>query len=244
VNNADALLPDGRQREFALEPVTLTGEPVTMVLTLSPGATVRGRLVFDELEAPPRGDLQVRLVRADNGPSIGGGSVTMRPDGTFEATGVAGRRNVEVTGAPSGWLVRHVRLGARDVTDAGFDATPGKTIADLEVVLSRRVPTLTGTARDDRGNAVADYVVAVIGPDPATWYLSSGRFLRRARSNQEGVFRAAGLAPGTYRVLALAGLDADALENPEDVERLRLLGEDVTLGDGETRTLELKLVQP
>lgn len=238
----DLMLGDIGAGDQAVLPIEITGEDLAVTLTMARGGIVRGHVRFDG--EPPReglGDLQVQLRQVDGSLAFGGRSAKLQNDGTFEAQGVVGRRLVEVTRAPRGWFVREVWHGERDVLDGGIEVLPGRTVAGVEVVLSDRVPSIGGTAVDERGQPASDYTVVAIGEDPAAWFLPGGRHLKKARPNQEGAFLLQNLAPGQYRVLAIADLDPDLVEDPEQLERLRGLGEAVTVTDGETTTVTLRV---
>jgi hypothetical protein len=103
---------------------------------------------------------------------------------------------------------------------------------------------LTGSATDARGAPVKDFNVVAFADDREKWFLPSGRYLRSARGNQDGIFSISGLAPGKYLVVAFETLDANSLGDPDELERWRALATDVTLSEREQRSVTLKVQTP
>jgi hypothetical protein len=64
---------------------------------------------------------------------------------------------------------------------------------------------------------------------------------RSARPNQ-GVFKINGLPPGRYLAAAIDYLEAGAARDPAVLERLRSAAVPVTLGEGESTTIALKVI--
>jgi hypothetical protein len=65
-----------------------------------------------------------------------------------------------------------------------------------------------------------------------------------ARPDQRGEFSAPDLLPGRWRVVALEYLDDGEEENPEFLKQVRDLATVVTIGEGESRRLALRVVSP
>jgi hypothetical protein len=89
---------------------------------------------------------------------------------------------------------------------------------------------------------VLEYTVLVFAEDAARWKYPS-RFLATARPDQQGRFRTANLPPGRYLAVALEYLEEGQSEDPDYLEALRPLATRFTLGEGETKTLELKVTK-
>jgi protocatechuate 3,4-dioxygenase beta subunit len=240
----------GGEREFAQQLVAVGGEDLTgVVLVLGRGGSVRGRVTCEGV--PPQDVSAVRVLGRpiDESPGRGVMGMGARPaniaaDGAFELTGLSGTVGLTVMGAPGGWSIKSVRLGGRDVYDTGFEVPLGRTVTGAEIVMTQEETKLTGSATDDRGTPLKDFMVVAFAEDREKWFLPSGRYLRSARANQDGVFTISGLAPGTYLVIALETLDSTSLGDPDELERWRGLATDVTLADREQRSVTLKVRQP
>jgi hypothetical protein len=222
--------------ETASIPLSVTAEGISgITLTTRPGGRLIGRLVVDTgvMQPLPRG-LHVTLQSSNPGNmqmSLNNGNEQ------FQMTGVSGQTRVQVNGVPDGWMVKAILLDSDDVTDASFDLS-GRT-ANLRVVMTDRVTSLSGTVQSDRNRR--DHNVIAFADDPVKW-TSPSRFVRTIRADTAGRFQIRGLPPGErYFVVALNYLEAGEEQDRQLLERLRSRATSVTLGDGEQRSLQLDL---
>jgi protocatechuate 3,4-dioxygenase beta subunit len=233
--------------EYASAAVTINGRDVTgLALVTSIGGIAKGRVVFDG-GTPPRSVSPASLSLSaapmsavPNSMGIGGGSARIRDDWTFEISGLFDRRRFRVNNVPTGWYLKSVTQDGSDVTDSGLDFSQAQKIANVDVVLSSAVTTLSGTVQDSRAKPVTDYVVVAFSQDSSKWgYLT--RFIRTARPNQEGRFSLTGLPPDDYYVIALDYVEMGEESDPEQLEKWKSLATRVTLADAESKPLTLKL---
>ena len=68
--------------------------------------------------------------------------------------------------------------------------------------------------------------------------------MKAARPDRQGQWRVKALPPGGYLAIALEYVEDGAWNDPEYLESLRKAASSVTLGDGASRTVVLKLVTP
>ncbi len=174
-------------------------------------------------DATGRAPLQVSARLADERlPGDGSNRhATANSDGTFTLEGLFGRRTIAVSNVPSGWYVKAIRYGSRDVIDEPVEFKPDSD-APLEIVLSNRGASVTGTVAD-----VIDHRVA----RAQVW-------LFRAPVNKDGAPRLAGsvltvtgnysfgpLRDGDYLIVAVpAGVHSTAgrrLGSPRKPRRIR-----------------------
>jgi hypothetical protein len=102
---------------------------------------------------------------------------------------------------------------------------------------------VSGTVRDDRGAAVLDATVVVFPDDEAKWMFQS-RHISSARPDTSGRFEITGLPPSRdYRVIAVQGLETGFAGDPEVLTALRERAERLSLGEGEAKSLDLRLRQ-
>jgi FlaG/FlaF family flagellin (archaellin) len=99
----------GGDAESGAVPVSISGEDLTnVIIVTSKGATATGKITY-EGGTPPASAGMIRInavpTDSDGGPTLGGGSATAKPDGTFEVSGVSGSRIFRVTGFPQGWIL-------------------------------------------------------------------------------------------------------------------------------------------
>jgi hypothetical protein len=108
------------------------------------------------------------------------------------------------------------------------------------VQLTNRLTTIAGSVSDTRGQKVTDATVVMFADDAKTWRPGS-RFVRIARPDQDGRYRIEGLPPARYLAVAVDFLEKGSEWSPDTLDRLRKLGTDVRLSEGESRTLDLKV---
>ena len=238
---------DDNERQFAQQTVSVGGEDLSnLVLVLGHGNTLRGRVTFEGVPPQDVSALRVAGRPVEEGPGMMFG---MRPtsvaaDGSFELSGLTGPTLLSVMGAPTGWFTKAVRAGGRDIADTGIDMSSGRPVSGVEIVMTQEETKLTGSATDDHGTPVKDFAVVAFSEDREKWFLPSGRYVRSARANQDGIFTLNGLAPGRFLVVALETIDASSLGDPEEIERWRPYAIEVSLTDREQKTLTLKVQRP
>jgi Carboxypeptidase regulatory-like domain len=163
-------------------------------------------------------------------------------DWTFELRAVQSPALLRTFRAPAGYSLKAVLLNGTDVTDTGIAFKPGEPVTGLQVVLSTTSSGVTGGVTDDGGKPVADYAVVIFSEDPAKWGFMS-RHVTMARPDQQGGFQAKNLPAGRYLAVAVEALEDGQESDPEFLERLRSLATAFTLGEGEQRSVSLKIVQ-
>jgi hypothetical protein len=172
----------------------------------------------------------------------GGMRDRLEDDWTFELKAVQSPVLVRTFRTPAGYSLKAVLLNGTDVTDTGLAFKPGEPITGLQVVLSTTSSGVSGGVTDDLGKPVADYAVVVFSEDPTKWgYLS--RHVTMARPDQQGGFQAKNLPAGRYFAVAVEALEEGQESDPEFLERLRSLATPFSLGEGEQRSVSLKIVQ-
>ncbi|MBP7776396.1 MAG: carboxypeptidase regulatory-like domain-containing protein [Acidobacteria bacterium] len=245
------LVVGGRGRQGGDEPtgrtpITVSGVDLTGVaIALAPPASVVGVVQTDTGAV----GLRSSQVRISFTPAQPAGTTGLRSRGgavngdfTFELTGVSEPGYLRVT-APPGWQLKAIMRDGRDVTDELLALEPGTQLSAVRVVLTQTVTTFTGSVRDERGNAVLDTTVVVFPDDERQWTYQS-RFIRTARPDTSGRFEIVGLPHHDgYRVVAIQGLEDGQATDPEFLAQLRDSGERLTLAEGETKSLDLRLRQ-
>ncbi len=145
--------------------------------------------------------------------------------------------------APPGWYLHSVVHNGEDITDTPVPLGPGVEVRDVRVRLTQTASTLSGTVRDDRGQLVLDATVVIFPADDTKWGFAS-RFVRTARPDTQGRFEVRTLpAYANYRIIALQGLEDGQASDPEFLSGVRDRAERLTVNEGETKTLDLRLRQ-
>jgi carboxypeptidase family protein len=158
-------------------------------------------------------------------------------DWTFELRGLRGRGFVRAA-TLSDWQLKRVRRDGVDVTDTPLDFA--KDVDELEIELTQRLTTVSGSVSDDRGGVAVDATVIAFAADPAKWGQHS-RFIESARPDQQGRFTFRNLPPGRYVAIAVRYLEPGEERDADLLEVWRPGGTPFTLSEGETLALDLKL---
>jgi protocatechuate 3,4-dioxygenase beta subunit len=214
-----------------------------LVVRTKSGATIRGRVIFDEeglgAQRPAPRSLSIASVLASTG-GFPPSHSEVRDDWSFTLANVVGEGVLRVQG-PGGWFLKRVVLDGRDVSDSPMDFDE-YAAATVEVHLTRRQTRLTGTAVGAAGRPTISYVVVAFAEDRRLWTPQS-RFVATARPDQTGRYTLAGLPPGRYRVVALNYLPSGAVRDPRILERLAAPATPLTLAEGEARTMDFQIVE-
>lgn len=149
-------------------------------------------------------------------------------------------RRFNVNNLSPGWRIRSVRQGTTDVTDKGVEFRAGGRVGDIEIELTNVTTTVTGTVKTSRGESTADYTVAFIPQDRERWGAGA---VRSTRPNQLGEFRITGLPARDYYVVAFVSVDYEDLGDPDFLEKAVREATRMSLADGETKSLDLRLAR-
>ncbi|MGH9143902.1 MAG: carboxypeptidase regulatory-like domain-containing protein [Vicinamibacterales bacterium] len=228
--------------EAGVARITATGDDIADVhIVAAKASTLSGRIVIDPaLATALPATLQLMLSPTDPGMMrMGFIPPRLSGDGTFELKSGPGRMRINAVGAP-GWVIRNVRLNGADITDAGIDFKPGEDIAGVEVELTNKVTVISGLVSNARGETVKDYSALAFSQDRDKWKVA-GRYQGTGRPDQDGRFKISGLPPGDYYVIALDKIEPGRFSDPDFLETIRTKATAITIQEGETRTLELRI---
>lgn len=231
--------------EFANMSIVVNGSDVDgLVIALSKGATVSGRVTFSGGKAPTNSSsIQVSAVSTEAGTApLGPGGFASRVDtnGAFELRGLTGPSLFRIGNMPSGWMLKAVRLDGADITDTPHEFKGGETVSGLEIELIDKPTRINGTVTDSQNQPIKDYAVVVFSDDNVHW-VPQTRFVRAGRPDQQGKFQIGGLPPGRYLAVALDYLEQGSEMDPDLLEQLKSKATSLTLDEGETHQLDLKL---
>jgi hypothetical protein len=227
--------------------VSVSGTNVTdLVVLAKPAAMLKGRIELDTGE-PIREwneyDFTPIIVREDA--PLQFSQISLRPesDGTFVVGGQTGR-SVRWGGKGHGWYLKAVMRRGKDVTNSPVDFSPGTTIDDIRVVITREHTEVTGTARDGARKPTSEFTVVIFSEDRSQWTQDSP-YVATADADDQGRFTVAGLPAGRYLAAAIDPFetyDPDVRE-PKSLERLTLHATPISLRAGERVSLTLDLVE-
>ncbi|HET7699048.1 MAG TPA: carboxypeptidase-like regulatory domain-containing protein [Vicinamibacterales bacterium] len=238
------------EREFAVASVTVAGEDISgLVVTGTRGARATGRVVFEGDQKPAEPITSLRLIAvpsdADN---MGAGAsafgmASVKENGTFEIDGLAGGRLFQFMNPPKGWFLKRVTHDGEDITDRGHDFKPGEEVDGFEITMTQRTQRLTGRVTSESGDPVKEYTVVAFPEDQAKWTLPSNRWIASARPDQDGRFELRSLPAGKYLAVAVEYVAQGEWNDPEWLARAARNATRVTLDEGASATIDLKLLK-
>jgi len=230
------------ESEVAIARITVGSDDISglQIVAAKPTAA-RGRVVVDPAamsSLPPRLILSASPVQlmAMMGPMA---PAPVQDDMTFELKSPPGQYRLNLQPVGMGWAIRSVRLNGVDVTD-GFEIKANQEIDALEVELTNKLTTITGLVTNARGEAQKDYSTLVFAQDSARWG-GNTRYQSMGRPDQDGRFKISGLPPGEYYIIALDRVDSGEAGDPEFLERIRTKTSRLSLDEGETKTIDLRI---
>ena len=113
-------------------------------------------------------------------------------------------------------------------------------------MVSAGAARVSGLVTDDRASPVRDSIVVVFPTDHSKWTIRS-RWAKTGRSAQDGTFRLTGVVPGDYWIVAVDRMDgtdvAGDLQNPDVLDALAAHAQRISLGEGQSQSLTLRLVR-
>ena len=227
-----------------------------LTMGLESGPALAGRVAFAEGTLTPPADLtqwRVSLVTPASltrrGPVMGSAfnpapPIALNPDGTFEIPGIPpGAFLFQLTGpgvGPTGWWMRSMTSGDRDLLDRLIEIRPGGPSMNVVVSMSDRHTELSGTLRTSTGQPGADVFVIAFSSDRTMWGPAARR-VRAVRPGVDGQFSMPDLPPGDYLLGAVTDIDPDDWQNPAVLDQLVPTSVKVTIGEGEKKVQDLQL---
>jgi hypothetical protein len=252
-------LGTGDELLYAIADVEVRGEDIRGVsLSLQPGGTLSGKVVFDAETAKLPEDLTALRVGAfmlggsyvSNAGSTRVGNalsslppVNLNEDGTFRLVGLGPTLYYLDCQLPatlsSVWKVRSAMVGGRDLLDTQIEGL-SVNLAGITITLSDKRTELSGTLRSSSGQAGSDYYVIAFSADRTNWRQGSRRnkFVRPA---SDGRFLFADLPAGDYLIAALTDLEPAEWQDAAFLEQVAPAALKVAIAEGEKKTQDLRV---
>jgi hypothetical protein len=226
-----------------------------VILTMVPAVDIKGHLVSEGPNARSAENFTVALAPP---PNSGGRrdqhSARVGKDGNFMLESVPpGEWMLNINpglgspnlGSPNGGVAnqgtamfdKSVRLGDKDYLFKRLEIAPGSD-APLNIVVSSNTSIVEGEV--DAGGADVKRAGIVLGPIGALHNLA--RFYYGVPADDTGKFKINGVAPGKYKIFALEKIAAASFRNPESVELLDALGEELEIPEGAKVQAHPKLI--
>jgi beta-lactamase regulating signal transducer with metallopeptidase domain len=161
-------------------------------------------------------------------------------NGAFRLSEINPERYVlEIQNLPEEFYVKSARFGDVDALENGIDLTGGAP-APLQIVLAGPAAGIVGSVKDGDGAAVAEATVALVPQEVGRQ--RQPLFYRSSKTDPSGNFKMTGLIPGEYKVYAWTRVDGEPWVSAEFLKPLESKGKSVTLRDGGSQMVELRVI--
>jgi hypothetical protein len=255
----------GRTGLFGTQELVVGTQPASLTVRASYGTSVEGRIVFEGAYDQACGLTSQQAGTSINADCARGvfpfqiGTVALDDrsreptsgvvvTGTeFFITNLFGPTAFALQRTPGdSWYLKSWMLNGLEVADGGFDfGARQETITGSEIVLSRNGATISGRV-DGKATSVDDYSVVVF-PASRDARFPRSRRLKFTRSTIDGTFTVGGLPAGDYLVAAVSRLQSTRAggewQNPDVLLQLEARSERLTLSEGQSRTVTLRLIE-
>jgi hypothetical protein len=233
----------GGEMEIGSATVVVGDNDVTGVtIVVSRGASISGTVVTEGASPITLANLRVTVRQSRTALGFNLSASGVSSTGSFQLSSLSGSLGLRVENLPPQWTVKSIVVGSTDVTDGTFDVRPTDQITNARIVLTDRLSEVNGTVKA-RNQAAKDSSVIVFAEDSTLWTFPT-RYVRTSRADAQGRFTLRGLPPGAnYLVAAVDYLEEGEWQDPEFLERLREDASRVSFREGETKTLNLDLLQ-
>ncbi len=241
------MAPDAT-RLWATSEITVDGRNQNVVLTLQPGMSVSGRVMFEGTTVPPPSDLaRVRVtlspVVTPGTPNELSSTVAGRvdADGRFTiASVVPGRYRLTGGGASQGWYLGSSTIDGQDSLDFPIEVKPGQNITGAVMTFVDRQSELTGTIVNDRSQPVPEYSLIVYPSDQRFWTPQSRR-IQSTRPATDGRYSFRNLPAGEYRLVPVYDPEPGSWFDPGFLQQLDSASVRVSIADGEKKEQNLRV---
>ena len=130
----------------------------------------------------------------------------------------------------------------QDALDLPLEIKPNESVSSVVVTMTTRATDLRGMLQGSNGQPVADCTVVVFSSDNRYWIPQSRR-IQATRPSTDGRFAFRDLPPGDYRIAAVTDVEPGAWFAPEFLRQLLGASTVVTLGEGERKTQDVKILR-
>ena len=200
-----------------------------------------GRRVTGVISAPVGSGTQTDKISIIVMPARPGLSRTTAPTAAngrfFTAPLIPGLYDIRVSGLPPGMYLKDIKVDGESALDAPAELG---VFEDTEILISitDKPTVIEGAVRDSNNALSAGAAVVVMPLEPSGWNPNRSRV---TRASMNGLFGVTGLPAGDYLVVAFDDAAGDGLQDERVLRQLRTLATRISLGDGESRNLQIRL---
>jgi len=247
--------PEDEQVATARVSVASGGEE-SLTMTVGPGASATGRVIFEGNSPPPASPGRVRVPMFSENGMCRSGEAEVAPDWSFRIRGISGTCSAQPSGGFGRWMLKAVNVNGQNLLDAPVTFQPGQQLRDVQVVVTDRPSSMTFQVSDETGQPTRDFVAVVYPVDKGRWTNSARTYVpptmameaMRSAMNSPGPANPAmirpqmlpGLRPGDYYVIAVDDLEFEDIRDPVVLDRLRSSATRVSVSEGSTVNVSLQ----
>ena len=216
---------------YAASPISVAaGDTDGIVLQLSPGFRVSGRVEFESATGRPQPaaaqiqSITFNLVPQDGRmPNIIMMAVPDRANaqGEFQTKGNEPGKYFLNVGSAGPWQLKSATIGGRDVLDAPIELRDAD-VTGVVVTFTDKIGQVTGSVRSPGETDLSETSVVLFPADYRTW-IDNGlnpRRSRTARATKAGAFTIPNVPAGDYLIVAVDRSAPADLQDPANVESL------------------------
>ncbi len=236
--------PSPRPTWWAAHPVVVIDRDLRdLRVPMQSGYRISGSIVFEGTPPPvPVQRLSPLLESSDPWLISQIDDLVVAADGTFVSPQVPPGRYRLTVPMPSGWFVKNIKSGGRDVPDLPIDLSAD--LSDLVVTISNHGARVFGTVRGAGARADTTATVMLFPSDPRQWvdFSAYPRLIKEGRTDREGAYAFGDLPAGEYLIVAVPQTAVDWTRSAF-LESLSRVATRLTLGEGESRAVDLRTTQ-
>ena len=155
---------------FASQRVTVvSGGEESLAMTVGPGATATGRVVFEGTTPPPASPGRARIPMFSEGGMCRSGEAEVAADWSFRLAGLSGTCSAQPSGFFGRWILKAVVFNGQNLLDGPVTFQPGQQLRNVQVVVTDKQSSMVFEVSDENGQATRDYVVVAYPVEKERW---------------------------------------------------------------------------
>ena len=207
-------------------------------VTLGPGVTINGQIVWDGRASLEAEELTVALEPSDHVNFLDSDTRVTQNNGFAVKDVGEGTYFVNVNGQSKDCYIKDVRYGESSALDEGFTVTRGNAAA-LQIVMSPRGARVQGSVADSDSLPAAGVWVVLI-PDTSRRGIS--RLYKSQTTDQYGHFDMRGITPGEYKLFSWTEAQEGSWEDAEFLKPFEEKGETIFVQEGDQKNIKLTAI--
>jgi hypothetical protein len=232
---------EGAEMHWLDLPISVNGNVDGVTAVMRPALSIAARFEFEgAAPRPERTQVQLVVETVDGTAAAfpAATNVVATPSGITVRGYGAGRYLVRPSASPAGWMFKSAMFNGVDVSETPLDLS--RDVADVVITFTDR---WTGIGGAVQGQGADGAMVVVFPTDAQAWtgYGSNSRRLKSARADAQGRFGISSLPPGDYFAVAIPEEQSVDWRDGKNLEALSRIATRVAIGDGEHRTIDLRL---